>query len=511
MRTLPGTGSEATRLAGRREPERGRVARRRGRRSPPRARRGPAASPSIAASRREWLVGWIVSRSPLQNSAGTSIAADVDRPGEASRPHLLREASGLARISPVARTWSAQSSGSDEGLRVGRRQVLRHLAGGLLGVLLRAARRHAQAEPAGATERAARAAPPCGAAGATSSRFSPVRERRDGSEQRQRDRALRVRRRHRQSERGAARLADEPGPLRPQGGRGGPRGRRANRRSTCPARRCSSRTRADPARRAAGRVRRVRRECSREAAGTGAVEDDHGRAAAVAELGVAELAAIRELDRSVVFLYFATLCHNRELGRLATECQLDRERRGSRRRRRARGSSARPAGSSSSVPFAELTVDAVMAEAGLARTVFYRHYDDLPEMAADLLPDEENPLIDQVDEVEGTQEKLEAMIRGLVDVYAEHGPLLRAIDDAARADSSVAAGLEPALRGPRRLLADLVATSAHPPPNPREFARLLMATHRAYLLDTFGDGRASRGAKRRATEALTALWSRLLG
>jgi AcrR family transcriptional regulator len=164
-------------------------------------------------------------------------------------------------------------------------------------------------------------------------------------------------------------------------------------------------------------------------------------------------------------------------------------------------------------PFAELTVDAVMTEAGLARTVFYRHYADLPQMAADLLPDSDAPLIEQIEELEARrpEEVVRAMVDGLVDVYAEHGPLLRAIDDAARHDRAVAEKLDTALVGPRRLIEGLLAAAPDPPPDPKESARVLMATHRAYLLATLGDGRPRRGARPAATRALTALWGRLLG
>lgn len=164
-------------------------------------------------------------------------------------------------------------------------------------------------------------------------------------------------------------------------------------------------------------------------------------------------------------------------------------------------------------PFAELTVDAVMTEAGLARTLFYRHYADLPQLAPDLLPDADDPLIGQIERVEEERPEavVDAMIAALVDVYAKHGPLLRAIDDAARQDRVVAERLDTALVGPRRLIARLLASAPHPPPNPEESARMLMATHRAYLLDTFGDGRPRRGARRAATQALEALWARLLG
>jgi len=163
-------------------------------------------------------------------------------------------------------------------------------------------------------------------------------------------------------------------------------------------------------------------------------------------------------------------------------------------------------------PFAELTVDAVMGEAGLARTVFYRHWSDLHQLAPDLLPDADDPLIGQIERVERERPEavVAAMVDALVDVYAGHGPLLRAIDDAARRDALVAERLDAALVGPRALIERLLRAAPHPPPNPRESTRLLMAAHRAYLLDAFGSGRPKRGARPAARRALMALWERLL-
>jgi AcrR family transcriptional regulator len=164
-------------------------------------------------------------------------------------------------------------------------------------------------------------------------------------------------------------------------------------------------------------------------------------------------------------------------------------------------------------PFSDLTVDAVMAEAGLKRTIFYRHFRDLPQLTPELLPDSDAPLIERVEEIERERphDVAGAMIAGLVDVFAEHGPLLRAIDAAAAQDADVADRLEPALERPRALIARLLAGAPHPPPDPVQSARLLMAAHRAYLLDTFGDGAAALpGARRDATRALEALWERLL-
>jgi AcrR family transcriptional regulator len=160
-------------------------------------------------------------------------------------------------------------------------------------------------------------------------------------------------------------------------------------------------------------------------------------------------------------------------------------------------------------PFAALTVGDVMHHAGLTRTVFYRHFDDLAQMAPELLPDEEDPLVDQIQR--GAPEDLiAAMVAGQVALYAEHGRLLRAIDAAAAADPAVATQLDRALVAPRRLLERVVAEAPHAPPSPREFALLLMAAHRAYLLDTFAGGNATPRRRREATAALTALWQRLL-
>jgi AcrR family transcriptional regulator len=160
-------------------------------------------------------------------------------------------------------------------------------------------------------------------------------------------------------------------------------------------------------------------------------------------------------------------------------------------------------------PFSALTVGEVMTRAGLARTVFYRHFDRLAQMAPELLPDSEDPLLDQVLR-RPAEDLITAMVAGLVALYADNGRWLRALDAAAAADPEVATELDRALVGPRQLLEHLVANAPHPPANPREFARLLMATHRAYLLDTFGDGHDSPERRTNATAALMGLWERLL-
>src|ERR1700722_18317231 len=160
-------------------------------------------------------------------------------------------------------------------------------------------------------------------------------------------------------------------------------------------------------------------------------------------------------------------------------------------------------------PFAALTVGDVMARAGLTRTVFYRDFEGLPQLAPEVLPDAEDPLVDQV--LRGAPEDLiDTMITGLVGLYADNGRWLRALDAAAGADPAVADALDRALVGPRRLFETLLAGASHPPPDPREVALLLMATHQAYLLDKFGAGNDSPDNRHDAIAALVALWRRLL-
>ncbi|MDX6719149.1 MAG: hypothetical protein QOJ63_1403, partial [Solirubrobacteraceae bacterium] len=57
-----------------------------------------------------------------------------------------------------------------------------------------------------------------------------------------------------------------------------------------------------------------------------------------------------------------------------------------------------------------------MAEAGLRRTIFYRHYRDLAQLAPDLLPDADDPLIDRIERIERErpQDVMREMIAGLV-------------------------------------------------------------------------------------------------
>jgi TetR/AcrR family transcriptional regulator, ethionamide resistance regulator len=138
------------------------------------------------------------------------------------------------------------------------------------------------------------------------------------------------------------------------------------------------------------------------------------------------------------------------------------------------------------VPFRELTVDAVMAEAGLARTVFYRHFAGLPHLLVARLEDLREALTRAGDPLASGY--TEAVLRRAVEVFAEHGAILRAIDDAARRDADVEAAYreftEWAIEATAHLFDLGVEADNLLPFDTRNVARALTLLNRAYLLDT---------------------------
>jgi AcrR family transcriptional regulator len=161
--------------------------------------------------------------------------------------------------------------------------------------------------------------------------------------------------------------------------------------------------------------------------------------------------------------------------------------------------------------FRDLTVDAVMAEARLARTLFYRHFDDLAHVVLDLLEE----LIDQTARDAETAPDLNdpAVLRGMlaraVDLYAEHGPLFLAVDEAARHDEQVERALlatvERAIDLTARLIEDAIAVGRVRPVSPPDMARALTLLNGSYLLDTLG--REPRADPAVVLETLWTVWT----
>jgi AcrR family transcriptional regulator len=142
--------------------------------------------------------------------------------------------------------------------------------------------------------------------------------------------------------------------------------------------------------------------------------------------------------------------------------------------------------------FAQLSVGEVMERAGIGRTLFYRHFDDLPDLLM-------KAGREAIEELYTTHETLahaavtadpQVIRRGLeaaAAVYVRHGPLLRAIAEAATVDERIHEG-QSAMRERFRELLEQTLTRLLPPgaPEAAELARALNVMNESYLLDVFG-------------------------
>jgi AcrR family transcriptional regulator len=166
--------------------------------------------------------------------------------------------------------------------------------------------------------------------------------------------------------------------------------------------------------------------------------------------------------------------------------------------------------------FAELTVGEIMDRAGLERTIFYRHFENV----GDLLLGAGRAAIEELyaAQLALTAERDEpdrASVRdGLalpVRVYRRHGPLLRAVSEAVAANQLVAVDQDAIRRRFDELVMGLlehVGAPADALTNPAETARALNLLSESYLLDAFG--REPRVSVEQATETLTEIWAPLL-
>jgi AcrR family transcriptional regulator len=164
-------------------------------------------------------------------------------------------------------------------------------------------------------------------------------------------------------------------------------------------------------------------------------------------------------------------------------------------------------------PFRELTVEAVMAQAGLARTVFYRHFDGLPALMLSLLDEFRASLMEGGDPAD--PEFLRRVLVRAVDVARRNGPLLRAIDDAARHDPEVERAYREFLNWSIDTTAAIYAQNVESglvrdAPDLRAVSRALTLMNGAFLMDTLGRPEGDVDPEM-AAEVLWTIWARVLG
>ena len=165
-------------------------------------------------------------------------------------------------------------------------------------------------------------------------------------------------------------------------------------------------------------------------------------------------------------------------------------------------------------PFRELTVDDLMTAAGQSRTAFYRHFGDRQELVIRLLSDLAEKLYDMAGAWLGGGESPQTeslqSFRLLAGVYQEHGPLLRAIAEAANHDREI----EQAYARLVQLFVDATvarlerdrAAGRIDLPHLREVALALVWMSERYLTLTFGQ--PGSGDPATAIEVLHTVWMR---
>ena len=159
--------------------------------------------------------------------------------------------------------------------------------------------------------------------------------------------------------------------------------------------------------------------------------------------------------------------------------------------------------------FSELSVGQVMDRAGIGRTIFYRHFDDLGELLLGAGREAIEELYEAQVVLASTRANhdLDQIRRALeipVRVYHRHGPLLRAVAEAAAEDELIAPGQEELRRRFDYLVAVALRESGSSAADPNETARALNLLNESYLLDAFG--REPRVSVETAVRALSEIW-----
>lgn len=168
-------------------------------------------------------------------------------------------------------------------------------------------------------------------------------------------------------------------------------------------------------------------------------------------------------------------------------------------------------------PYRELSVDLVMAQTGLTRTAFYRHFDDIPSLVLELLADVGGELYEvaerwRTDALEDLSGSAYEGLRAIVAFMVEHGRLVRAVADGAATDELIETGYRQFRDAFDELIADgLDALSARGEldiPDTRTMARALNLMNEAFLLDQFG--KEPLADPQLALATLDTIWLRVL-
>lgn len=162
-------------------------------------------------------------------------------------------------------------------------------------------------------------------------------------------------------------------------------------------------------------------------------------------------------------------------------------------------------------PLRDVTVEDVMADTGLKRTVFYRHFTGLPDVVLFLLDDIRASLTEAGDPSE--PDFLRAVLTRVVDIASRNGGILRAAYDAAATDESVERRLQEmtdwSIETTAALFEAGIAAGRTPPLDAHAVSHALTHMNFAVLVDAFGRHPQTSDPDR-VLDALLTVWERVI-
>ncbi|WP_354701762.1 TetR/AcrR family transcriptional regulator [Paraconexibacter sp. AEG42_29] len=166
--------------------------------------------------------------------------------------------------------------------------------------------------------------------------------------------------------------------------------------------------------------------------------------------------------------------------------------------------------------FRELGIDTLMSRTGHTRTVFYRHFDDVPALMLALIEDVGRELVEVAEHWAQTDrvgpDEARARLAGFVDFYVRHGPLVHAVSEASHHDAAVEAAYNGMVEGFVALTTQTIQTRIDngdlEPLDAPETARALVRMLNGYLLDALG--RKGKTEPDRVLETVAMIWGRTL-
>jgi TetR/AcrR family transcriptional regulator, ethionamide resistance regulator len=167
-------------------------------------------------------------------------------------------------------------------------------------------------------------------------------------------------------------------------------------------------------------------------------------------------------------------------------------------------------------PFRELTVDELMRRTELSRPSFYVYFRDRHQLVLRVVEHLRGELSTMSQRwLRGTGDRRAVArdaLEGIVSVFAEHGPVLRALADAAtddpRVEQAYASLVESFVDATARFIEDEVAAGRVLPLEPHETAKALVWMMERYL--SLSLGREPLTPRHTVVDTLATIWIRVL-